>query len=110
MTMTGALWISRLAKLNEFVNVSGRKDEKMMSSRTRPRIRRQRADVAAADAGDVLPYGLDQGGGWCRGAPPPLLRPPMCSRLRSSLARRFVDAGISAGDGGVGHLDRVALL
>ena len=53
-TMTPAAWLIRLAKLNALVNVSGRSAEKMMTSATRPEHGRQRADVAAADPGDVV--------------------------------------------------------
>ena len=54
MTMTAALWISRLAKLNGLVNVSGRSDGEDDQQGDQAEDRRQRSDVAAADAGDVL--------------------------------------------------------
>ena len=61
MTMTGALWMSRLAKLNELVKVSGRSEEKTMTQHDQAEDGRQRADVAAADPGDVLAEGVGQG-------------------------------------------------
>ena len=54
MTMTGALWLIRLAKLNELVNVSGRSDGEHDQQHEQAEDGGQRPDVAAAHPRDVL--------------------------------------------------------
>ena len=53
MTMTPALWLSRLAKLTALMNVSA-EDREHDDQDDEAEDRGQRAEVAAADAGEVV--------------------------------------------------------
>ncbi len=66
MTMTGELWISRLAKLNELVNVSGRSDGEHDQQHEQAEDGGEGSDVTAPDPRDVLPRRIGKGHLRCR--------------------------------------------